>query len=580
MSNENLANPAIENEDGLVIIPMGGIGEFGMNLTIYSYKGKIIVVDAGVRFCDPRKLGVSSSFPDLRDFFNQYGPPFCYILTHGHEDHIGALPFYLDQFPAPVYGTAWTIELISAKLKRTRKTYNSIQLNTVESGDRLEYGDLSFEFVHVTHSIPMSCSLLIRCQEGVVFHSGDYKLDDDPVIEAPTNWEKFQEMGSNGIDLFLGDSTNSEAQGHCLGEKSTLPALVNSMEQAKGLVVCTTFSSNLWRIKLMIDAAKIVGRKFFIAGAGIEQTLNLAEKLNIYKIDPDLRASESDLVTAPRSSLMVITSGCQGEFRSSMLRMALGEFKLISLQESDRVIFSSRVIPGNERQFIFMIDELRRRNIDVITPKDHQNLHVSGHAHSEDIAKLLSFLKPKTYIPKHGGYSQLRRNAKIANTAGISTLIDKTDLICTGDIIRLKRNSTDIKGTLRIPIKYIESEGANLISPENLRHRLKIGELGMVLVTGHFDIRKLIWLNDPKIDIVGIEVSDNDAKSLNEKSLLRIKQIFKEASSEPKALDFEKIVETTRISLRRIWYELISRKPVVMVRICTSNPETVTQGSL
>ncbi len=551
--------------DGLNIIPLGGVGEFGMNLTIYQYSGRSIIVDAGVRFSDPRKLGTSAVIPDLTQFFAECGSPYCYILTHGHEDHIGAMPFLLQQAPAPVYGTRWTLELIYSKLNRLKIDASRFRFIVVEPGDVISIEDFAVEFIHVTHSIPMACALLVTTKEGAVYHSGDYKLDDDPILEAPTNWKRFQEIGLKGIDLFLGDSTNAEVPGVCLGEKSTIEPLKRWMTGVPGLVVCSTFSSNLWRLKAMIDACASVGRRFYVAGGGMELTLNLAEKCGLFQVPEGLRVDDEGLRNLNKEELLIIASGSQGEHRSAIYRLALGEFRSVKLEPGDRVIFSARTIPGNERQTIFIANEIRKIGVEVITPRQDPQLHVSGHAHEEDIKKLIRCLNPKAYIPKHGGYSQLRKNSKIAENLAVKTGVGTSDLICSGDIINLKGQGVALKGSALTPIKYVEAEGQGLLTPEVLRDRLKIGEWGLVVVTGVFEASKMGWLVEPEIDIVGLAPPEDLLKDICNRCLRGVDKLI--ADFDFVAAKQAILLEAIRVQVRRIWGEALQKKPVVLIKL-------------
>jgi ribonuclease J len=551
-----------KQSDRLRIIPMGGCGEFGMNVTAYLHRNRLFVVDAGLRFADQVKLGTDAVIPDVDPWFAAVGGVHAYVITHGHEDHIGALPYLVERWPAPIYATPWTAALIRNKFTRRGVDPSKHPITVVEAGDKVSDGDVDFEYVHMNHSIPHACALYIRTPAGNVFHTGDFKYDASPVIEPAISVDHLGVIGAEGVDLLLADSTNADKRGQCPGETSVLGPLTKIFAEAPGAVVVTTFSSNLWRLKTIADACLATGRRLFVTGAGVDATLTVAESLEVYKLPDGLRVQENYLDDVPRQQLVVVATGCQGEFRSALARIAYGEHKSFSLHPEDTVVLSSRIIPGNERSILNMLDQIVKRGSKIITARDVPGVHVSGHAYQGDLEVLIRGLKPRCFAPKHGTFTQLKANAMTAERLGV----DRLCVIENGDVIEMAAGEVRLAGRLEFGVQYVDSESNVVLTHETLRDRLKIGELGMILVTGTYE-RGRGWISSPQLDLVGLALP----LRIDTAAFMREQTEFVERNTtrldKQQKLGWDALVEELRITLRRQFQQVLKKKPVVMVKL-------------
>ena len=381
-----------------------------MNLTCYLHEGKHYVIDCGIRFSEPVKLGTDAVVPKVDQFFEQVGGVDAYIITHGHEDHIGALPYIVERWPAPIYATPWAANLLSRKFARRGMDEDDYPISIVEAGDRVRDDSIEIEYLHVNHSIPHACALVIRTRELTVFHTGDFKFDATPIREAPIDLEYLSQLGENGIDLVLADSTNADKSGYCPSERTVEAPLTRLLTSAQGAVFLSTFSSNLWRLITIFEACQAANRRVFVQGTGIAISLEIAKETGVYEPPPGVLVDAAEVGSLDRRDFVVLATGCQGEWRAAMSRISHGEHRDISVESGDTVILSARIIPGNERSIFAMIDRFKRLGAYVITPKDEPEIHVSGHAYGGELQELIQRLQPKYYLPVHGAYTQMLAN--------------------------------------------------------------------------------------------------------------------------------------------------------------------------
>ena len=328
------------------VVPIGGCGEFGLNMTLVRYKGSLVVIDCGLMFPDPVKLGVDAIIPDCTPWFEHLGHPTTYLITHGHEDHIGALPMIHKRWPAPIYAPAWAAELIKDRFGRIGQVAPEILV--VKEKDQVTVGSIKAEYIQVNHSIPMAHSLLLQCGDLKVFHTGDFKFDATPVGEAPLSEDRLSAIGARGVNLLLADSTNALSSGPCPSESICASAFERLFKEEPGAVFVTTFSSNLWRLFTIFEAAKACGRRVHIAGNGLSKTIETA-RLGMLPEHPGLFVGEEQLDAVPRSKLVIVCTGCQAEPLSALGRIARNEHRNIKMEANDTLAFSSRMIPGSER---------------------------------------------------------------------------------------------------------------------------------------------------------------------------------------------------------------------------------------
>lgn len=547
------------------IIPFGGCGEFGMNMTGYICEDRLYLVDAGVSFPDPSKLGVEAIFPDLTEWISQFGGVYAYIITHGHEDHIGALPYMLERWPGPVYATPWTAELLHSKLSR-RGVGLRYPIHKVNPGDKVKCEDFSIEYVPFNHSIPGACGLMIRQGKFNIFHTGDFKFDFTPILEKPVDLDYLKKLGKEGIQVLLADSTNSHIPGYCPSEQSVIEPLKEAFESGgDGAVVVTTFSSNFWRIKTILDICKESDRKVVILGGGVETALKVASAAGVWEAPPGLIIDAGEISGFERRKICVIATGSQGEWRSALMRLAKGEHRSFSICPGDLVIFSSRTIPGNERVIQYMMSLLERRGARIFSARNNPQIHVSGHGYREELRELLKALRPKNFVPVHGTFSHLTSNSLIPDEIQLED--SRSFVIENGDVIDVNTSGINISDRIDIDHFFVDSESYSLLQHETLRERLRIGELGLVVVAVACDFDSEEMIGEPQIEWHGLAPRDNgDIKAFERELLSAAKSGFKQhfASREKTRPDLE---ESVRVEVRRKLFHLLRKKPVVICNI-------------
>jgi ribonuclease J len=562
-----MKNPVITNfkKDSIRIIPFGGCGEFGMNMTGYICDDRLYLVDAGVSFPDAAKLGVESLFPDMAPWIDQFGGVYAYIMTHGHEDHIGALPFMLDRWPGPVYTTPWAAKLIENKLDR-RNIKTRYPIHCVRPGDRVECEDFSIEFVPFNHSIPDSCALMIRQGKFNIFHTGDFKFDFTPIIEKPVDISHLEKLGKEGIHVLLADSTNSHVPGYSPSESVVLEPMKSAFNSAgNGAVVVTTFSSNFWRLKTILTACEATGRKALILGGGLDNCLRVAGELGMFAPTPGLIIDSNMASGMDRSKLCVIATGSQGERRAAIMRIANGEHRQFSISSGDLVIFSSRTIPGNEREIQNMMSKLERRGATIFSARNDPQIHVSGHSYREELKDLVRALKPKNFIPVHGTFSHLLSNSKIPAEVGLN----KTDcfVIENGDVIDVDVKTASITDRIDVNRVFVDSESLDLLSYDTLRERLRIGELGLVVIAAAYRKSDSKIIGTPVINIQGLTApKDMEQQQFETGLLAAARKGFKNAVA-AKETSQDKLEDQVRVEMRRYMFQVLKKKPVVICNL-------------
>ncbi len=401
----------------LKIIPLGGLNEIGKNMTAYEYGGDIIVVDAGVAFPDDEMFGVDLVIPDTAYLVKNKSKVKAFFITHGHEDHIGALPYVMRDFDCPVYCTRLTAGILEIRLIE-HKMLDKVKLVRIDAGDTVDAGAFTVEAIHVNHSIADSVAFAIRCPAGLVVQTGDYKIDPTPIQGEITDLTRFGELGREGIDLLLADSTNVEREGFAMSERMVGKTLEELFSGCDKRIIVSTFASNIHRIQQIINAACKNGRKVAVTGRSMENILNVASGLGYISIPYDTMIDLSKIKQYPDHKICVISTGSQGEPMSALYRMAFSGHRQITISESDLVILSSSAIPGNEKSIYRLINELFRKGAEVIYEK-LDAVHVSGHACKEELKMMLALTKPKNFMPVHGEFRHLKAHAELACECGV-----------------------------------------------------------------------------------------------------------------------------------------------------------------
>ncbi len=491
---------SLPNSENLKIAFLGGCGEFGMNLTAYIFQGKVYIVDCGTMFPPDYYLGVDAVIPDLDSLLMEYDGPEAYVITHGHEDHIGGLPLFLQKWPAPIFATEWTAELIKSKMLFHKMRPDEFDFTIVSPGSRIANDKISFTYFHVNHSIPMTCSLGIETPTTKVFHTGDFKFDKAPIFEEPADYAGIAKWSEGGVDLLITDSTNSQSPGWSGSESIVIDSLEAEIRPLQGKVIIATFSSNLWRLLGILTVAKRVGRKVIFAGSGIKRCMDQGLKMGL--VPPELVTqigSEDEMDFLLRAQVIIVATGCQGEHKSALVRITSGQDKKIVLEEGDAVILSSRVIPGNERPLSQVISSCHKVGVIVLGQKQNAGLHVSGHAHQGELEHLMGLVNPKRYVAVHGTHSQLKANSALAIARGIETTSVENGAELVLSPIELKVLSIDDHSPI-----YIDSWSKNPMDQQNLRSRLKIGDSGLITVSGVFNKATKTWDQALEFELIGI----------------------------------------------------------------------------
>lgn len=491
-------------DDYIRVSPIGGCGEFGKNLTLYLYKSSVYVVDCGVKFAEMWQPGIMGLIPNCDQVFTTYGAPTAYLLTHGHEDHIGALPLFYEDWPAPIYTTAWTLELIKIKFEKYGIGFKQA-VKVVKGGDKLNFADdLCVEWLAMNHSIPMTCSLLISTPQLRIFHSGDFKFDPDPPYEPRTEVAALQRL--RPIDLMLVDSTNSAAPGDSPSERTVREPLRKYLSGKHPRIYITTFASNLWRLLQVIELAQELGKKVYVYSRAIETSLEIGARLGLY----DVQRYSFKFITRHTTEIVahdavVLVSGCQGERFSTLARIASDRIRACALGADDLVLFSSRPIPGNELAIIKLCERIKERGAQVISVREDRAIHVSGHAHSKDIENLIAALAPRTIMPVHGNYSHLDGVQKLSQRSAVF-------IPTNGDLFALEREGVKAIASEQFDDLFVDAESLTPLSFRTMKDRVRLGESGLCEIVGVIDKRKRSWLLSPYItNMTGVIEQDGVA---------------------------------------------------------------------
>ena len=442
MTDSTLINSEQITEKNVSIIPLGGLGEFGLNMMVYETEDDLIVIDTGFMLPSSDMPGVDLIFPDIHYLVERQEKIRGILLTHGHEDHIGALAYILRQLDVPVYGTQLTLAIASGRL-REYGVLGKAQLNTIAPGDTVELGDFSAEFIHVTHSIPDSVAIALRTPVGVIVHTGDFKFDMTPVDGRLSDVQTLARLGSEGVLLLVSDSTNAERPGQTPSERSIYGTIDNIFQKTEQKLFLCTFSSSLHRIQQFIDLANTYRRLVAVTGRSLMNNVRTASELGYLNLNPDYLIDARDAALFKPHEVVVLTTGSQGEPRSALSLMALDDHPFLKVEQGDTVVISARIIPGNERSIGNVVNHLLRRGAKIYHERN-ADVHVSGHGASEDLKLMLNLLQPKFFMPMHGEYQNLMRHAEIAESVGIPS--ENIKVAEDGELIRLTPEVCEVFG--------------------------------------------------------------------------------------------------------------------------------------
>ena len=546
-----------KSQNKVQIIPLGGLGEIGKNMTVFRYGDDIILVDAGLMFPEDDMLGIDLVIPDISYLIENRDKVKAIFLTHGHEDHIGALPYVLKQLDVPVYGTALTLGILQGRLKENGVSSES--LVTIKPGDRVIVGSFRLDFIRVNHSIPDAISIAINTPIGTIIHTGDFKIDHTPVDGQVTEFSKFAEYGDRGVLALLADSTNAERPGFTPSERMVGKTFDDEFRYAKNRIIVATFSSNVHRIQQVIDAAIKYDRKVAVIGRSMINVVSIAREMG-YLNAPDgvlIDIDETSNYTADK--IVIITTGSQGEPMSALTRMAMNDHKKVDIMPGDTVIISATPIPGNEKLVSRTIDLLYKLGADVIYEKSN-GVHVSGHASQEEIKLIHNLVRPKFFIPVHGEFRHLIKHASIAKSLGMAS--ENIVIAENGSVIELTRNSVGINGKVTAGKVLVDGLGVGDVGNIVLRDRRQLSQDGIMIVVVTIDKESCHVVAGPDIVSRGF-VYVREAEDLMEEARDKV-QAALERCEENGVSEWSLIKSNVRDALGRFLYEKTRRRPMIL----------------
>ena len=544
-------------KESLRIIPLGGLGEIGKNITAIEYEDEIIVIDCGISFPDEDMYGIDLVIPDIKYLLDNKDKVKGLFLTHGHEDHIGAIPYILKQINMPVYGTKLTIGLVESKLKE-HDMLSKTNLIPISPGESIKLNKLIIEFIRVTHSIAESCALAIHTPIGIVLHTGDFKIDYTPIDGKVMDLNRIAQLGQEGILLLMADSTNVERAGHSLSEKIIGETLNRIISNANGRVIVATFASNIHRMQQIADASMMYNRKIVFSGRSMENISNVAMDLGYLHIPKESIVGIEDLNRYPSDKITIITTGSQGEPMAGLSRIAYGSHRHISIEQDDLFIISASPIPGNDKLVSRVINQLYRKGVEVIY-EDLEDIHVSGHAYKEELKLIHTLVKPKYFMPVHGEYRHLKHHSDLALKLGM----DKSNVFTleTGQVLEISQDKAIATEKVHTGVVFVDGIGIGDVGNIVLRDRRDLARDGMVTIVVAINKETYSIVSGPDIITRGF-IYARESEGL----IKKIKDVAKEEIEiclENNIIEGQVLKSGVRKSVEQLLYHKTKRRPSV-----------------
>ena len=544
-------------EGTIRIIPLGGLGEIGKNITAIEYEDEIIVIDCGISFPDEDMYGIDLVIPDIKYLLDNKDKVKGLFLTHGHEDHIGAIPYILKQINMPVYGTKLTIGLVESKLKEHDMLSKS-NLIPISPGESIKLNKLIIEFIRVTHSIAESCALAIHTPIGIILHTGDFKIDYTPIDGKVMDLNRIAQLGQEGILLLMADSTNVERAGHSLSEKIIGETLNRIISNANGRVIVATFASNIHRMQQIADASMMYNRKIVFSGRSMENISNVAMDLGYLHIPKESIVGIEDLNRYPSDKITIITTGSQGEPMAGLSRIAYGSHRHISIEQDDLFIISASPIPGNDKLVSRVINQLYRKGVEVIY-EDLEDIHVSGHAYKEELKLIHTLVKPKYFMPVHGEYRHLKHHSDLALKLGM----DKSNVFTleTGQVLEISQDKAIATEKVHTGVVFVDGIGIGDVGNIVLRDRRDLARDGMVTIVVAINKETYSIVSGPDIITRGF-IYARESEGL----IKKIKDVAKEEIEiclENNIIEWQVLKSGVRKSVEQLLYHKTKRRPSV-----------------
>ena len=542
----------------LKLIPLGGMQEIGKNMMAIEYKDTIIVIDCGLAFPDEEMLGIDLVIPDVSYLVKNKEKVSAIFLTHGHEDHIGALPYVLPQINVPVYGTKLTLGLVENKLKE-HGLLSSVELITIKSKDKIKIGEFEVEFIKISHSIADSVGLAIHTPVGVIVHTGDFKIDYQPIDGEKMDLHRFAELGKHGVLALMCDSTNVERPGYTMSESTVGSSFIELFRDVKGRIIIATFASNIHRVQQAINASVMFGRKVAVVGRSMVNVLGVATELGYMEIADGVIIDVDSIDKYPSDKVTIITTGSQGEAMAALSRMAASDHRKVEIMPNDRVIISAAPIPGNEKLVTRVINQLFKKGADVIY-ESLADIHVSGHACQEELKLMQALVRPKFFIPVHGEYKHLKQHAKLAENMGLEK--ENIFILDNGSVLELTKDSAKTNGTVTAGKVLVDGLGVGDVGNIVLRDRKHLSQDGLIVIVVTMSKESGQVIVGPDIISRGF-VYVRESEDLMEEA----KSIVKEALNkceEKQITEWGTIKSQVKDSLKEFIYSKTKRNPMIL----------------
>jgi len=545
----------------LQIIPLGGLGEFGMNMTAIRYVSDMVVVDCGMMFPEAELLGVDLVMPDLTFLKENQAQIRALVLTHGHEDHIGAVPYFLSEIDVPVYGTDFTLALVDRRLEEY-ELEEEPRFIRIKPRQIIDIGPFKIEFIHVTHSIVSAVALAITTPLGVIIHTGDFKVDPTPTDNELFDLHTLADYGKRGVLLLLSDSTNSDRPGYTESERAVRPRMEEIFSRAERRVVVSCFSSSIHRIQLVLDLAQEYNRRVAVFGRSMTTVTEIAHSLGLLEIPDGILLRPQDAMDLPPDKVAILVSGTQGEPMSALARVAVDNHKHVSVEEGDTVVLSARIIPGNEKAIFRMIDHMARRGADVMYGSMNPPLHVSGHASVEEMKLILNLVRPRYFMPIHGEFRQLSKHARLAEHLRFAGL-EASFIMESGDILEIDHHGARKAGKVPVGRVCIDSGSVDDVVQEVvIRDRRHLSEDGIVLPIIAINRHTGRIESLPEIVSRGFALAEDGSQFMQSARQVVAKTL--ESSNQEEKTDWGVMKEKIRADLKRFIQKETSRRPLIM----------------
>jgi ribonuclease J len=547
----------VSDDARLNIIPLGGLGEIGKNMMAIRYQDTIVVIDSGLMFPEDELLGIDIVIPDITYLVENKDKVKAILLTHGHEDHVGALPYVLKEINPPIYGSKLTLGIVEGKLKE--HNLDNVKLNIVRPRDSINVGPLEIEFFRVSHSIPDAMGIAIHTPLGVIFHTGDFKIDQTPVDGQVIDFRKMAELGEKGVLVMLSDSTNADRPGFTKSEKVVGNTFSELFGRCEGRIIVTTFASNVHRIQQVIDTAVKYDRKVAIVGRSMVNNVKISTQLGYIDIPENTLIEMEEINKYPPEKIVVATTGSQGEPMSALTRMATADHRWVGINSGDTVIISATPIPGNEKLVAKTIDLLFKQGAEVIYERD-MGVHVSGHASQEELKMILNIIKPRYFIPVHGEYRHLMKHAKIAESLGIPR--SRIFVAENGQIIEISKKKAHVAGKVTAGKVLVDGLGVGDVGNIVLRDRRQLSQDGIMIVVVSINKENGEIVSGPDIVTRGF-VYVRESEQLIENAKVKVREAMEQCARK-NITEWAVIKSQIRDKLGKHLYEKTGRRPMIM----------------